>query len=117
MPAVKFLRDFRGVNTNEVFYQAGEVVTLEDGQAAGVIAEGAAVRLDGHTSPPLSGPVDEPAGPTPGEATVTIAGRADSAPTVTITGPITDVVLTNETTGEVHKPTARKRASKKAAKP
>lgn len=40
MATVRFLRDFRGVSTNEQFYEAGEVVDLAN--AALVVAEGAA---------------------------------------------------------------------------
>lgn len=93
MPQVKFLRDFRGVNTGEQFYLAGEVGTFSEAQTAGLLAEGAAVVVAvALPTPPASAPV----------ATPTAAG---DAPVSIIYGPEDD---------EAPKP-AKKRASKKAA--
>lgn len=39
---VKFLQDFRGVETNEAYYRKGEVVNLDDQMAAHLITEGRA---------------------------------------------------------------------------
>jgi hypothetical protein len=42
MPAVKFLKDFRGVASAEQYYTAGTVVDLPEWQAKMLQAEGAA---------------------------------------------------------------------------
>lgn len=42
---VKFLRDFQGKATKEVFYKQGDVVEVDDPIASAVIAEGVAERL------------------------------------------------------------------------
>lgn len=42
MPKVKFLRDFQGKATREVFYKKGQEVELDDSLIGAVVAEGAA---------------------------------------------------------------------------
>lgn len=122
MVTVFFVRDYSGPLTSGA-YVYGEVVTLEDGQAAGVIAEGAAERVTPSPllvpmptaedpfqvvvvpAPPASAPVEQSAGDAPGETEkVTAAIEA-----------VIDPVIEHAT--EVRATPARKRASKKAAKP
>lgn len=47
MTDVKFVVDYRGQYTGEVFYPAGTVATFTDGVAAGLIADGRAVAVVG----------------------------------------------------------------------
>lgn len=60
---VKFLRDFRGRATNEIFYEAGVEVDLSDDQASAVISEGAAEAVKAAPPPkPHAEPAPAPVG-------------------------------------------------------
>lgn len=43
---IQFSRDYRGKLTKEIFYTAGAIIDFEDGPAANLIAEGAAVVVE-----------------------------------------------------------------------
>jgi len=43
---IRFTRDYRGKLTNENFHVAGTEIDIDDGLAAGIIAEGAAVAVE-----------------------------------------------------------------------
>lgn len=142
MLTIQFLRDYSGPLTNAKPYMYGEAVTLSDEQATVLAAEGVAVLLGASPvlapAPTKEDPfqvavvtIDRADGIQTEEASdagsvlAQFAAQADEAPepTIKITGPISDAVVRNETTGEVilrakAAPAApKKRASKKAAKP
>jgi hypothetical protein len=43
---IQFSRDYRGKLTNENYYTAGTIVDLDDGPAANIVAEGAAIVVE-----------------------------------------------------------------------
>lgn len=64
---IKFIMDYRGVLTNEVFFSAGDTIALKKSIEAALIADGRAVSLDPPEitpSPPQITP-DEPPRITP----------------------------------------------------
>ena len=58
---IKFIVDYRGVLTNEVYFVAGSVVSdeLTSGQKTALVAEGRAVAVD-ESPPPLPAPTKKP---------------------------------------------------------
>ena len=43
---IQFSRDYRGKLTREIFYEAGTIIEFDDGAAANIVAEGAAVVVE-----------------------------------------------------------------------
>jgi hypothetical protein len=62
MPKIKFLQDFRGTETNEVFYKKDEVVDVSENTAERLVKDGRAVVESGSqydVEPQFEQPVPE----------------------------------------------------------
>jgi len=61
MSKVKFLQDFQGVETNNVFYLRGQVVDVSEGVASRCVADGRAENTtEDLTAPEPAAPASDP---------------------------------------------------------
>jgi hypothetical protein len=49
---IQFSRGYRGKLTREIFYEAGTIIEFDDGAAANIVAEGAAIVVEPPTEEP-----------------------------------------------------------------